>query len=505
MTGARAPSPGSAGGRRPAGALPAGFSGLGRRRHRAGAALLVAGLLTLVAAQEPARRLHYAVPVLLVLALVVATALLGGMRVALPGAVAGALLLNWFLTPPVGTLLIESAEQVVVLVVYLGVAVAVSWVVDLAARRTAEAARARAEAEALSGLAGATLAEHQTLADLLGQVRQVFGMREAALLESGDGEWTVVEASGEDAPTDDERELRVPAGAQLLLRVRGPELFAADRRVLTSFAEAAAGALLGRRLAERAARAAQLAAADRMRTTLLAGVGHDLRTPLASVKAAVSSLRQRDVAWTTAETAELLATIEAGADRLQRLVGNLLDASRLQAGVVSTALERVRLEELVGPALIGLDSLDAVDLDIPEDLPDVLADVGLAERVLANVLENALRHRRDGPVTVRGAVGPDAGTVVCEVIDHGPGVPAGSEAALFAPFVRLTDDSGPLGDRDRGPGGLGLGLAVARGFAESMHAGLTAQETPGGGLTLRLTLPLATPALGITTVGRDTP
>ena len=395
MTGARAPSRGPAGGRA-AGALPAGFTGLGPRRYGAATVVLVAGLLVLVVAHEPVRRLDYAVPVLLVLALIVATALLGGIRVALPGAVAGALLLNWFLTPPYGTLLIESAEQVLVLAVYLGVAVAVSWVVDLAARRTAEAARARAEAEALSGLAGATLAEHQSLPALLTQVRQVFGMREASLLERDAGVWTV-EAVGEGRTADNERELRVPAGENLLLRVRGPELFAADRRVLATFAGAAADALLARRLAERAAEAAQLEAADRMRTTLLAGVGHDLRTPLASVKAAVSSLRQHDVAWTAAETAELLATIEAGADRLQRLVGNLLDASRLQAGVVSTAIERARLEELVGRALLDLGSLDAVELDIPENLPDVLADIGLAERVLANVLENALRTGAPAP------------------------------------------------------------------------------------------------------------
>jgi K+-sensing histidine kinase KdpD len=502
MTGAGAPAPG------PAGALPAGFTGLGRRRHGAGAALLVVGLLVLVVAHEPARRLDYAVPVLLVLVLVVAVALLGGMRIALPGAAAGALLLNWFLTPPYGTLVIESAEQVVVLAVYLGVAVAVSWVVDLAARRTAEAGRARAEAEALSGLAGATLAEHQTLPDLLAQVRQVFGMREAALLERDDDSWTVVEASAEAGPAAGEHEIRVPAGTDLVLRVRGPELFAADRRVLTSFAETAAGALVTRRLAERAAEAAQLEAADRMRTTLLAGVGHDLRTPLAAVKAAVSSLRQHDVTWTAVETADLLATIEAGADRLQRLVGNLLDASRLQAGVVTTALERVRLEELVGAALLDLDRLDAVDLDIPEDLPDVLADVGLAERVLANVLDNALRHGRAGPVTVRGAVGAKPGTVVCEVIDRGPGVPAGAETTLFEPFARLDDASGALGDRgvgDRGVGGLGLGLAVARGFAEAMRSSLTPHQTPGGGLTMRLTLPLAPAPRSATPAGRGAP
>jgi two-component system sensor histidine kinase KdpD len=444
--------------------------------------LLVAGLIALVLAREPVRSVDYAVPVLLVLLLVVACALLGGLRVALPGAVAGVLVLNWFFTPPFGTLFVDSPEQVLVLVVFLLVAAGVSSVVDVAARRHAEAMRARAEAEALSGLAGATLAEHQTLTDVLDQVRTVFGMREAALLERVDGHWSLVEARSDEGPSDNETELAVPSGSDLMLRVRGPEIFAADRRVLASFADAAAGALQGRRVAARAAEAAEFEAADRMRTALLAGVGHDLRTPLASVKAAVSSLRQEDVAWTAQERAELLATIETGADRLLGLVGNLLDASRLQAGAVSTSLERVRLEELVGRALIGLGSLDRVALDIPEDLPDVLADVGLAERVLANVLENALRHGGAGEIAVRGRLGGPR-SVVCDVVDHGPGVPASDLAALFVPFA-----SGTGMPDDRGTGSLGLGLSVARGFAEAMGGSLEPATTPGGGMTMRLTL-----------------
>jgi two-component system sensor histidine kinase KdpD len=451
-------------------------------------ALLVAGFAALVVARAPLRDLAYAIPVLLVLVLVVGSALLGGVVVALPGAVAGTLLLNWFFTPPFDTLAIDSSEQVVVLVVFLVVAAAVSWVVGVAARRTAEAARARAEAEALSGLAGATLAEHRTLTDVLAQVREVFGMREATLLERDDDGWTVVETSRtDDGPVDAEAEIRIPSGDDLVLRVRGPELFAADRRVLTSFASAAGGALHGRRMAQRAAEAAQLEAVDRMRATLLAGVGHDLRTPLASIKAAVSSLRQGDVPWTAAETAELLATIETGADRLQGLVGNLLDASRLQAGAVTVAAEPVRLEELVGRALLSLGRLDRVRLDIPEDLPDVRADVGLAERVLANLLENAFEHGRGAGVTVCGAIGTTPGTVACDVVDHGPGVPAGAADALFAPFARL-DGHGPGALGDRAAVGLGLGLSVARGFAEAMGGSLTALPTPGGGLTVRFTL-----------------
>ena len=184
-------------------ALPRDSGGLDRRRVGGGALLLVAGLIALVVAREPVRRLDYAVPVLLVLLLVVGSALLGGLRVALPGAVAGVLVLNWFFTPPFGTLWIEAPEQVVVLVVLLLVAAGVSSVVDVAARHHVEALRARAEAQALSGLVGAALAEHRTLADILGQVRQVFGTREAALLERTDGGWTVVEV---------ERRRRCPDG-----------------------------------------------------------------------------------------------------------------------------------------------------------------------------------------------------------------------------------------------------------------------------------------------------
>jgi two-component system sensor histidine kinase KdpD len=465
--------------------LPRGFAGLGRRRITAAVVLLVAGLGALVLARGPVRELDYAVPVLLAVLLVVAVALLGGLRVALPGAVAAVLVLNWFVTPPFGTLSISSPEQVLVLLVFLVVAAGVSAVVDVAARRHAEAMRARAEAQALSELVDAALARHRSLEDILGQVRQVFGVREAALLERSDGHWEAVATSGDQQTGDDDTELSVSAGDGLMLRVSGPELFAADRRVLVTFADAAAGALQARRVAARAAEAAQLAAADRMRASLLAGVGHDLRTPLAAVKAAVSSLRQDDVAWTADERADLLATIEGGADRLQGLVANLLDASRLEAGVVSTTLERVRLEELVGRALLGLGGMDRVVLDIPEDLPDVRTDVGLAERVLVNVLENALRHGGDGEVTVRGSATDRA--VVCEVVDHGPGVPPAQWATLFVPFAGA-DGRGPGTLGDRGTGSLGLGLAVAHGFAQAIGAGLEPAGTQGGGLTMRLTL-----------------
>jgi two-component system sensor histidine kinase KdpD len=424
--------------------------------------------------------LPLATPVLLVLLVVVVGALLGGLRVGLPAAVVGGLVLNWFFTVPYDTLVVDQVDQLVVLGVYLAVALVVSLAVGLAARRTAEGTRARAEAQALSSLAGGALAEVETLTGLLERIRVVFAVREVALLEHDGENWSTVDIAVGSALADaEETELRVDITPSLALSVRGPALFGEDQRVLRSFAEAAATALEGRRLAVRAAEAAQFEAADRMRTALLAAVGHDLRTPLAGIKAAVSSLRQADMTWTAQESSELLETIEQSADRLQALVVNLLDASRLQAGVVSSTPEPITLEEIVGRALLTVADPGRVHLQIPDVLPEVLVDVGLAERVVANLLDNALRYSPAGLyVTVTGCA---RGTqIACEVIDHGPGVPRHLWNQVFAPFQRLGD---------RRPGGVGLGLAVARGFTEAMGGTLHPDDTPGGGLTMRLLLP----------------
>jgi len=420
------------------------------RRQWAGAWLGLVGIPAVTAALAAAREhLSLATPVLLVLSVVVTVALVGGLRPAVPAALAGALCLNFFFTEPLHEFTVERPQDLLVLVVYLAVAVAVSGVVDLAARRTAEAARAQAEAEALSSVAGATLAEQETLPAVLERVREVFSAHRVELV---DGLGVVIAGVGE-AETGD-HEQRLPAGRAQLV-VAGPQLFAEDRRVLAAFAEAAGTALEGRRLAEQAEAAA---AVDRLRTALLAGVGHDLRTPLAGVKAAVSS-------------AELLATIEESADRLEGLVANLLAASRLQAGALSVTLERVGLDEVAAAAVAGLPGRERVRLDVAESLPPVLADAGLLERVVANLVENALRH--------------DPGTVVVEaspgrlsVVDHGPGI--ADPVAAFAPFQRLGDRSG---------GGVGLGLAVAKGFVEAMGGAIEPSTTAGGGLTMTVVLP----------------
>jgi K+-sensing histidine kinase KdpD len=302
-----------------------------------------------------------------------------------------------------------------------------------------------------------------------------------------DESWRDVERSGW-APAGREAPLRfdVPINPRLRLVGRGPALFAEDQRVLGAFAAAAETAYEGRRLSAQAREAESLAVVDRQRTALLAAVGHDLRTPLAGIKAAVSSLRQTDIDWSTDERDELLETIESSADRLDGVVANLLDASRLQAGALAVEPRAVALDEVVAAALLSVPrASDRVQVEVPEDLPLVHADPGLLERILANLIDNALRYGGDDPaVQVTALAGSSSAKL--EIIDHGPGIAPEQRERLFTPFQRLDDRSTT--------NGVGLGLWVAHGFAEAMGGALVADSSPGGGLTMRLRLPLAAAA-----------
>ncbi|MCL8015212.1 sensor histidine kinase KdpD [Streptomyces sp. AS02] len=424
---------------------------------------------------------------LLFLTLTVAAALLGGLLPALASAVVGSLLINWYFTPPIHTLTIADPKNIVALAVFVGVAVSVASVVDLAARRTHQAARLRAEAEILSFLAGNVLRGETGLEELLERVRETFGMESVALLEreSDVDPWTCAGRAGAGRPVErpEEADVDMPVGDHMALAMTGRVLPAEDRRVLAAFAAQAAVVLDRQRLQSEADQAKELAEGNRIRTALLAAVSHDLRTPLAGIKASVSSLRSDDVEWSEEDQAELLAAIEEGADRLDHLVGNLLDMSRLQTGTVAPLIREVDVDEVVPMALVGIpDPEAAVVLDIPETLPMVAVDKGLLERSVANVVENAVKYSPDGePVVVKASA--HAGRVEVRIVDRGPGVPDEAKARIFEPFQRYGD--APRGD------GVGLGLAVARGFAEAMGGTLTAEDTPGGGLTMVLTLPAA--------------
>ncbi len=449
--------------------------GIDLRRQLAGAALAVAGLPALTALLVAWRgHLNLSDDLLIYLVAVVAVTVVGGFWPAVFAAVAASLLLNWYFTAPLHTFTIAEPKNLLALVLFVTVAVAVSSVVHLAARREADAARSAKETASLLALAQTVLGGDDTPADVLDHLTASHGGY-AELLERVAGRWIRVASSG--AAGQDASVIRFEVRPDLALEVRG-QAASATASLLAGYTAQAVAALDRARLRTQAAQAEALAEGNRMRTALLAAVSHDLRTPLASIKASVSSLRQTDVHWTEEDEADLLANIEQNADRLDALVGNLLDMSRLQTGSLAPFLRAIAVDEVAPVALRGLDGGDALQIVVPDDLPLVRADPGLLERVLANLFSNALRHSPpDSPPALLAR--EDGDRVVLEVVDHGAGVPGDLKEQIFEPFLRL---------EERSPG-VGLGLAVAKGFAEAMGGTIAAVDTAGGGLTMRVTLP----------------
>ncbi len=484
--------------------LPKLTGGLTTRRRLAGAALgtvlLVALTLLLTALRE---HTSLSSDALLYLVAVVLVALVGGIYPALVAAVASGLLLNWFFTLPLHSLTISRVDDVIGILAYVLVAALVSTVVDVAARRSREAARAGAEAETLFTLAGSLLRGEEALPALLQRVLEAFNMSAVSLLRrtseaplsegrggqpagSLRGSWTCLAGVG-DRPcvSPGEGDIEVPIADDLALVLRGRPLPAEDRRVLSAFAAEVAVAYQQRELREAAAEAVPAREADRMRTALLNAVSHDLRSPLAIAKATVTSLRSPDVEWSDGDRRQLLASADAALDRLTGLVTNLLDLSRLQAGVLSVFPRPLGLEDLVNLSIEHLGApVGRVEVLVATELPDVYADPGLLERVIANVVQNSLRYNPP-QAAVQLAASAHADVVELRVIDRGPGIPEDEREAVFAAFQRRDDLSTSASP------GVGLGLAIARGFTEAMGGSITMEDTPGGGLTVVVALPIA--------------
>ena len=420
---------------------------------------------------------------------VIAVALFGGVAPAvLSGLLSGALLV-YFLTDPRHAFTIAKSSHAVTIVVLLGVAMAIAVLVDAAASRAREARRATQEAELLALFAGSVL-RGADLTTLLERVREAYSQRAVCLVRDVDGHPVTVASVGKDpCATVDSADTAVKVGdEEFWMLMSGRALTGRDRRVLSVVATQAAGLVKQGELAEEAGKAQSLAEADELRRLLLSALGHDLRTPLTAAKAAVSSLRAEDVWFSPEDTAELLATVEESIDQLTSLVANLLDSSRLAAGVVRPQLSEVYLEEVVQRALVGIGkrttvfgrgSLDRVKVEVGGTV--AMADAGLLERVLANLIDNALRYAPNSMVRVNaGQVGA---RVLINVVDEGPGVAKGAAEQMFEPFQRL-------GDTDNSSG-LGLGLSVAKGFVEAMGGTIAATDTPGGGLTVLVDLEAA--------------
>ncbi|QBR91518.1 DUF4118 domain-containing protein [Nocardioides euryhalodurans] len=464
--------------------LPHGGGSLGPRRKLQGYVLALAlpPLLTLALSPFPSE-LNLVSDMLLFLLLTVVVALVGGLAPALIAAVLGSVLLNYFFTPPLHTLTIGDTNNALALLVFVLVATLVSSTVDLAARRTRQAARAAAEARTLANLAGSVLGGEEALTEMLDRVRETFALRSVTLLERDAGGWVPVASAGSPVARPSDADTQVPAGERLVLALCGRLLEAEDQRLVGAFAAQAAVVLDHIRLSRAAAEAAPLAEANKVRTALLAAVGHDFRTPLAAAKASVATLLSLDLDLPADDRRELLHAADTSLDRLAGLVDNLLDMSRLHTGAMSIDLQPTAVDEVVARALddLGEDGRTIV-IDAPDDLPLVRADPGLLERVLANIGANALRYspaQRPPHLTCSTL----AERVEIRVIDRGPGIPADDWDRIFLPFQRL-------GDTDNTTG-IGLGLALSRGLTEAMGGTLEPEETPGGGLTMVVSLPTA--------------
>ncbi len=428
----------------------------------------------------------------------VGAALVGGLVPGLLAALWATLLLNYFMVEPTGSLFIHEATTVVSLACFVVVSAAVAVVVHVSERRLAQARRARAEAAVLNRLALVVVAAQDPVSSLLVQAREVLGLEGVGLFvrptagkgpTGQGGEW--IRRAGEGCvPESPERAETVePVDERTVLALRGPALPAGQRGLLRAFAAQLVAVRDRQRLAASLDENRALVQDNQMRTSILQAVSHDLRTPLAGIKLAVSSLLHPQMRFGPGQRRELLATIEAYADQLAVMVENLLDLSRITGGAVASVLGPVQWQDVLPGALRTVPA-EAVDVHGVEPSVAVVADAGLVERVIANLVENTVRHAPGSQILVAARDGVEADGTLCgelRVIDAGsgssPALPEDLEE-LFVPFQRFGDTGGA---------GTGLGLAVARGLTEAMGGTLHAERTPGGGLTMVLRLPQAGP------------
>lgn len=445
-------------------------SGITRSRQAEGFLTAIVGVPLLTILLMPVRgQIGLDTVLLLYLLMSVIASAIGGWLPSLLAAVASFMCANFFFTPPYGSMLVQNRNEFVDLGVFLAVATLVAFITEMGARARAVAERARLEAGWLTEL---SRREHGpgSLAIALEDARVVFGVNGVSL---NDGN-VILSQVGRVEPTD--TKVSVEAGQGLSLVLNGPESLGEDRRLLSMLATTAGRLWRTEQLAVQARRAEELARIDEVRASLLAAVGHDLRSPLAVIKASVSTLRQDDIHLAVAEQQQLLASIEANADRLNELIANLLDMSRIQAGALSVHLRPTVVEEvLIGALRLGE---GRVELEIPDDLPMVMADPGLLERVFANLVDNVRRYASAAEST-RIQAERAGRRVLVHVIDHGPGVSPQRFDEIFTPFQRFDD---------RTHSGVGLGLAICRGFIEAMNGHLIPSVTPGGGLTMTVEL-----------------
>jgi two-component system, OmpR family, sensor histidine kinase KdpD len=478
------------------------------RRNLAGALVALAGIAALSGLMVPARHhLSLATPALVLVVPVVAGVAVGGLWAGMLAVAAGFIAYDLFFIPPFGTLSVGSAQNWVALVVYVVVMLVVARVVVFLQRARAEARRHEDATQRLYLLSDLLMGDKpatELLQLIVATIHQAFRPRWAAALVPGDEGLTVAATAGEALSAEELASLSPTPGRPESLRsvdtgevairialtardrpvglvaLAGAPLDSHDWELLRTYANQAALALERSQLREQAMRTELLEEVDRLRDSLMGAVSHDLRTPLASVKTAVTTLRRPDGDLSAADRSELLELIETQSDTLDRLVANLLDMTRIQSGALELHREISTVAEVVAGALrTSAVPSSGVEVTLATDLPPVDVDQVLTERVLANLLENAVRHSpEDRAVEVLATA--SGGTVELAVVDHGPGVPVAERERVFQMFNRVS-----------GGGRAGLGLAIAKAFVEAHGQTIRVEESPGGGARFVFTMPAA--------------
>jgi two-component system sensor histidine kinase KdpD len=433
--------------------------------------------------------------VLAYLLVVTGAAAAGGLGPGIAAAGLGFLAFDLLFLRPYHHVIVDDPQDYLSLGVYLLVAAVISLLVASTERRRAQAERRERETRMLFELSTSLVAHgslEDTLRGVVRTVRSLFDLAGCAIvLPSGDGDGFRLAAVDGEVPGDHDERVPMGSGGQavgaLVVVAGGPGSSGfgePERRVLATFANQAALAVERGQQEEQRNRALALQETDRLRTALLNSVSHDLRTPLASIKASASSLLDREVRWSDAERDEFLTTINTEVDRLTRLVHNLLDMSRIEAGALDPRLVESSLAEVVGPVVrrARAASRQRVEVDVPDELAPVLVDPVRLDQVLTNLLDNARGYAPGSPVQV--AARQDGDRIELRVVDHGPGIPVPERERVFDQFYRLKGGG-------RRPEGTGMGLAICRGIVQAHGGALRVETTPGGGATFVLSLPVS--------------
>ena len=482
----------------------------GTRRRVVGYALAVGGNAVAIAVLLPLREdlsLHSVGFTFLLVAVV--SAAVGGFGPGAVGSLIGFAAFNFLFIPPYGTFAIHEGEDVIALFVFLGLSLTISALLARTRQRAEAAEERERELLALQGLSSDLVGMGpgtETYATLLDRVVKLFGFDAGGLFVQGDGGFRGLErvvVVGEDpvdvSPDWDPRSpgsppARLPLNVGhrnlglVVLQGERPPLSAAESRILRSFCDQLALVLERDRLLRSATEAEVYRQGEGMRRSLLAAVSHDLRSPLAAIKASVTDLMDPEVDRTPEDTREVLETIDRETDRLNALIADLLDMSRIDAGLLKARVEPVDLNEFL-PSCTGPVKSTAqrprVDVRLRREPPFVLADPVFLDRVVANLLGNAVRASREtGADRIEVTTTPEDRRVTVRIIDHGPGIPSSAREQLFYPFFDLDERNPKLGN--------GLGLAISKGYIDLMDGEIWVEETPGGGATLAFALPKTT-------------